>query len=44
MLKELDSKLWSAMGAAGELYAIRSNLFEPIKNDPCSTILYSLWR
>lgn len=33
MLKELDSKLWSAMGAAGELYAIRSNLFEPIKND-----------
>ncbi len=32
-LKRLDSELWSTMGAAGELYAIRSNLFEPIKSD-----------
>lgn len=33
LLKKLDSKLYSAVGAAGELYAIRRNLFEKIPND-----------
>lgn len=32
-LKDLDSRLYSVVGAAGELYAIRRNLFEPIPND-----------
>ena len=29
-LKRLDSELYSAMGAAGELNAIRTNLYEPV--------------
>ena len=32
-LKQLDSRLYSAMGAAGELFAIRTELFEEMKND-----------
>ena len=32
-LKDLDSRLYSVVGAAGELYAIRRNLFEQIPND-----------
>ena len=32
-LKRLDSRLYSAMGAAGELFAIRTELFEEMKND-----------
>lgn len=32
-LKDLDSRLYSVVGAAGELYAIRRDLFEPIPND-----------
>ena len=35
-LKELDSRLYSAMGAAGELYAIRKELFEKM---PDNTLL-----
>jgi cellulose synthase/poly-beta-1,6-N-acetylglucosamine synthase-like glycosyltransferase len=30
-LKELDGRLYSAMGAAGELYAIRTEMYEPMK-------------
>lgn len=32
-LKELDSRLYTAVGAAGELFAIRTNLFEEMPND-----------
>ena len=32
-LKQLDSRLYSAMGAAGELFAIRTELFEEMKSD-----------
>lgn len=32
-LKRLDSKLSSVMGAAGELFAIRARLFEPVPED-----------
>lgn len=32
-LKEWDSKLYSATGAAGELFAIRTHLFEPMPED-----------
>lgn len=32
-LKELDSRLYSTVGAAGELYAIRRELYEYIPND-----------
>lgn len=32
-LKNLDSRLYSVVGAAGELYAIRKDLFEAIPND-----------
>lgn len=32
-LKKLDSELYSAVGAAGELYAIRTNLFEELEAD-----------
>ncbi len=32
-LKKWDDELYSAMGAAGELFAIRRNLFEPIPGD-----------
>jgi cellulose synthase/poly-beta-1,6-N-acetylglucosamine synthase-like glycosyltransferase len=35
-LKTLDYKLYSAVGAAGELYAIRTSLFEP---QPCDALL-----
>jgi cellulose synthase/poly-beta-1,6-N-acetylglucosamine synthase-like glycosyltransferase len=33
MLKSLDSRLYSAVGAAGELFAIRTELFEPVPPD-----------
>ena len=36
-LKRLDSELHSAMGAAGELNAIRTSLYEPMPEKPCST-------
>ena len=32
-LKALDSRLYSAAGAAGELFAIRRHLFQPIEED-----------
>lgn len=32
-LKELDGRLYSAMGAAGELFAVRTELFEKMEND-----------
>ncbi len=32
-LKELDSRLYSAVGAAGELFAIRASLFEEMPED-----------
>ena len=32
-LKELDSRLYSAVGAAGELFAIRTALYEPMPED-----------
>jgi len=32
-LKALDSRLYSATGAAGELFAIRKDLFEPIEKE-----------
>lgn len=32
-LKKLDSELYSAVGAAGELYAIRTELFEELETD-----------
>ena len=32
-LKSLDSQLYSAVGAAGELFAIRKELFEKMEND-----------
>lgn len=32
-LKSLDSRLYSAVGAAGELFAIRRNLYETIEKD-----------
>jgi len=32
-LKDLDARLYSAIGAAGELFAIRTNLFDPIEPD-----------
>lgn len=36
MLKSLDSRLYSAVGAAGELFAIRTELFESV---PADTLL-----
>lgn len=33
VLKSLDSRLYSATGAAGELFAIRRDLFDPIEKD-----------
>ncbi len=33
MLKKWDDELYSVMGAAGELFAIRTNLYEPIPAD-----------
>lgn len=33
ILKALDSRLYSAVGAAGELFAIRTQLFEIMEND-----------
>lgn len=36
LLKSLDSRLYSAVGAAGELFAIRTELFEPV---PADTLL-----
>lgn len=33
VLKSLDSRLYSAVGAAGELFAIRTELFEEMEND-----------
>lgn len=36
LLKSLDSRLYSAVGAAGELFAIRRELFEPV---PADTLL-----
>ena len=32
-LKQLDGRLYSAMGAAGELFAVRTELFEKMEND-----------
>lgn len=32
-LKHLDSELYSTVGAAGELFAIRTELYEPLEND-----------
>ena len=32
-LKKLDSQLHSAVGAAGELFAIRTSLYEQMPND-----------
>ena len=32
-LKALDSRLYSAVGAAGELFAVRHELFEPMEKD-----------
>jgi poly-beta-1,6-N-acetyl-D-glucosamine synthase len=32
-LKKLDAELYSTVGAAGELYAIRTNLFETLEKD-----------
>jgi len=32
-LKRTDSKFYSVIGAAGELFSIRTSLFEPISND-----------
>lgn len=32
-LKTLDARLYSVVGAAGELYAIRTSLFQPISGD-----------
>lgn len=32
-LKKMDSELYSAVGAAGELFAIRTSLFEQMEND-----------
>lgn len=32
-LKDLDSRLWSTMGAAGELFAIRTEIFDPLEWD-----------
>lgn len=32
-LKNLDSRLYSAMGAAGELFAVRRELFDKMEND-----------
>lgn len=32
-LKALDSRLYSAVGAAGELFAVRRELFEPMETD-----------
>jgi cellulose synthase/poly-beta-1,6-N-acetylglucosamine synthase-like glycosyltransferase len=32
-LKNLDSKLWSVVGAAGELFSVRTALFEPVHGD-----------
>ncbi|MFH2144292.1 MAG: glycosyltransferase family 2 protein, partial [Bacteroidota bacterium] len=32
-LKQLDSELYSVVGAAGELFAIRTNLFKALEND-----------
>lgn len=32
ILKKLDSEFYSVVGAAGELFSVRKNLFEPISN------------
>jgi poly-beta-1,6-N-acetyl-D-glucosamine synthase len=32
-LKKLDSDLWTIVGAAGELFSIRTELFEPVEPD-----------
>ena len=33
MLKRLDARFYTVVGAAGELFSIRSNLFEPVEAD-----------
>ena len=33
LLKELDSRLYSAVGAAGELFALRTRLFRELPED-----------
>ena len=33
ILKEYDSKLYSTVGAAGELFALRTELYEPVSKD-----------
>jgi cellulose synthase/poly-beta-1,6-N-acetylglucosamine synthase-like glycosyltransferase len=33
MLKKLDAELYSVVGAAGELFAIRTELYEPVRKD-----------
>lgn len=33
LLKKLDAKLYSAVGAAGELFAVRTSLYEQMPND-----------
>lgn len=32
-MKDLDSRLWSTMGAAGELFALRTELYDPLEWD-----------
>ncbi|MHB1922366.1 MAG: glycosyltransferase family 2 protein [Chitinophagaceae bacterium] len=43
-LKKLDSELYSVVGAAGELYSIRTNLFEPVANHVILDDLIISWR
>lgn len=33
LLKKLDSEFWTVVGAAGELFSIRTSLFEPVHED-----------
>lgn len=33
LIKQIDSNLYTAVGAAGELFAIRKELYEPVPND-----------
>lgn len=41
-LKALDARLYSAVGAAGELFAVRRNLFEEMQTDTVARRLHTL--
>jgi poly-beta-1,6-N-acetyl-D-glucosamine synthase len=44
LLKKWDSELWSVVGAAGELFAFRASLYEPVPSDTIVEDFYMTMR